>query len=83
MKFLQWRSAGAQRNDFWHRVFGSYGVVTQQGYQTLPMNRIGYGQEINFGDDKSINWGLARTTSPFDGTKSSYLTGYLNFEARF
>jgi predicted Zn-dependent protease len=83
MKLLQWRSAGVQKYDFWHRIFASYGVVTQQGYATLPMNRIGYGQEFNLGDKKTISWGLGRTSFPFDGSKSSYLTGYLNFEVRF
>jgi len=83
MKFLQWRSPGEQKYDFWHRIFGSYGVVTQQGYATLPMNRIGYGQEFNVGDKKTISWGLGRTSFPFDGSKSNYLTGYLNFEVRF
>jgi len=83
LRLLQWRDLSTKKYDFWHRIFGSYGVVTQQGYATLPMNRYGYGQDFNIGNKRTLSWGLGKTSYPFDGTKSGYLTGYLNFEARF
>lgn len=83
LRILQWRDLATKKYDFWHRIFGSYGMVTQQGYATLPMNRYGYGQDFNVGDKRTLSWGLGRTSYPFDGAKSGYLTGYLNFEVRF
>ncbi|HAT38964.1 MAG TPA: hypothetical protein DCW35_02190, partial [Polynucleobacter sp.] len=50
LRLLQWRDIATKKYDFWHRVFGSYGLVTQSGYSTLPMNNYGYGQDFNIGD---------------------------------
>ena len=81
-KLLQWRNVETKKFEFWHRFYGSYGLVTQSGFNTLPMNSIGYGQEFDFGKDQSLKWGVARTTSPFNGQATSYVTGYLTFEMR-
>ena len=83
LRILQWRDIATKKYDFWHRVFGSYGLVTQAGYSTLPMNNYGYGQDFNIGDKRTLSWGVGRTSFPFNGAKSSYITGYLNFESRF
>jgi poly-beta-1,6 N-acetyl-D-glucosamine export porin PgaA len=82
-RILQWRDIATKKYDFWHRVYGSYGVVTQAGYTTLPMNNYGYGQDFNVGDKRTLSWGIGKTSFPFNGAKSSYITGYLNFESRF
>jgi len=83
LRILQWRDIETKKFDFWHRLFASYGVVTQSGFTTLPMNNYGYGQDFNIGDRRTLSWGVGRTSFPFDGVKSSYITGYLNFEARY
>jgi len=83
LKVLQWRNIETKKFDFWHRFYGSYGVVTQSGFTPLPMNSYGYGQEFNIGDDQTLSWGIAKTSFPFDGQKTSYITGYLNFEVHF
>ncbi|MBU3621911.1 tetratricopeptide repeat protein [Polynucleobacter sp. CS-Odin-A6] len=83
LRFLQWRDIETKKYDFWHRFYGSYGVVTQSGYSTLPMNNYGYGQDFNIGDKRMLSWGVGKTSFPFNGAKSSYITGYLNFESRF
>jgi len=83
LRVLQWRDITTKKYDFWHRFYASYGVVTQAGYSTLPMNNYGYGQDFNIGDRRTLSWSVGKTRFPFDGEKSSYITGYLNFEARF
>jgi biofilm PGA synthesis protein PgaA len=83
LRLLQWRDIETKKYDFWHRLYTSYGVVTQSGYVTLPMNSYGYGQDFNVGDKRTLSWGVGRTSFPFNGVKSSYTTGYLNFESRF
>lgn len=83
LRILQWRDIQTKKYDFWHRLFASYGLVTQSGYISLPMNNIGYGQDFNIGDKRTLSWGIGRTSFPFNGAKSSYITGYLNFESRF
>jgi hypothetical protein len=83
LRLLQWRDIATKKYDFWHRLFASYGVVTQSGYIPLPMNNYGYGQDFNVGDRRTLSWGVGRTSFPFNGVKSSYITGYLNFESRF
>jgi poly-beta-1,6 N-acetyl-D-glucosamine export porin PgaA len=83
LRILQWRDIETKKYDFWHRLFASYGLVTQSGYISLPMNNIGYGQDFNIGDKRTLSWGIGRTSFPFNGAKSSYITGYLNFESRF
>ena len=83
LRILQWRDIETKKYDFWHRLFASYGLVTQSGYISLPMNNIGYGQDFNVGDKRTLSWGIGRTSFPFNGAKSSYTTGYLNFESRF
>lgn len=83
LRILQWRDIETKKYDFWHRLFASYGVVTQSGYITLPMNNYGYGQDFNVGDKRTLSWGIGKTSFPFNGAKSSYITGYLNFESRF
>lgn len=83
LRILQWRDITTKKYDFWHRLFGSYGLVTQSGYSTLPMNNYGYGQDFNIGDKRTLSWGVGKTSFPFNGAKSSYITGYLNFESRF
>ncbi|CAM3833345.1 hypothetical protein [Polynucleobacter arcticus] len=82
-RLLQWRDIATKKYDFWHRFYGSYGVVTQANYSTLPMNNYGYGQDFNVGDKRTLSWGVGKTSFPFNGAKSSYITGYLNFESRF
>jgi hypothetical protein len=82
-RLLQWRDIETKKYDFWHRFYGSYGVVTQANYSTLPMNNYGYGQDFNIGDKRTLSWGVGKTSFPFNGAKSSYITGYLNFESRF
>jgi len=82
-RILQWRDLETKKYDFWHRFYGSYGVVTQASYSTLPMNNYGYGQDFNVGDKRTLSWGVGKTSFPFNGAKSSYITGYLNFESRF
>ena len=82
-RLLQWRDIETKKYDFWHRFYGSYGVVSQSSYSTLPMNNYGYGQDFNIGDKRTLSWGVGKTSFPFDGAKSSYITGYLNFESRF
>jgi hypothetical protein len=57
--------------------------VTQSGFISLPMNNFGYGQDFNVGDKRTLSWGVGKTSFPFNGAKSSYITGYLNFESRF
>jgi hypothetical protein len=47
------------------------------------MNNYGYGQDFNIGDKRTLSWGVGKTSFPFNGAKSSYITGYLNFESRF
>jgi hypothetical protein len=83
LRILQWRDIATKKYDFWHRFYASYGVVTQAGYSTLPMNNYGYGQDFNIGDRRTLSWGVGKTRFPFDGARSSYITGYLNFESRF
>jgi poly-beta-1,6 N-acetyl-D-glucosamine export porin PgaA len=83
LRVLQWRDITTKKYDFWHRFYASYGVVTQAGYSTLPMNNYGYGQDFNIGDRRTLSWGVGKTRFPFDGARSSYITGYLNFESRF
>lgn len=83
LRILQWRDIKTKKYDFWHRLFASYGLVTQSGYISLPMNNIGYGQDFNVGDKRTLSWGVGRTSFPFNGAKSSYTTGYLNLESRF
>lgn len=83
LRILQWRDIETKKYDFWHRLFASYGVVTQSGYMAQPMNNFGYGQDFNVGDKRTLSWGVGRTSFPFNGVKSSYTTGYLNFESRF
>ncbi len=83
LRILQWRDIETKKYDFWHRFFASYGVVTQSGYISLPMNNFGYGQDFNIGDKRTLSWGVGKTSFPFNGAKSSYITGYLNFESRF
>ena len=83
LRLLQWRDIETKKYDFWHRLFASYGVVTQSGFITLPMNNYGYGQDFNVGDKRTLSWGVGKTSYPFNGAKSSYITGYLNFESRF
>ena len=83
LRLLQWRDIETKKYDFWHRFYGSYGLVTQATYSTLPMNSLGYGQDFNVGDKRTLSWGVGRTSFPFNGAKSSYITGYLNFESRF
>ena len=83
LRVLQWRDIATKKYDFWHRFYASYGAVTQAGYITLPMNNYGYGQEFNVGDRRTLSWGVGKTSFPFDGVRSSYITGYLNFESRF
>lgn len=83
LRLLQWRDIETKKYDFWHRFYGSYGIVTQATYSTLPMNSLGYGQDFNVGDKRTLSWGVGRTSFPFNGAKSSYITGYLNFESRF
>lgn len=83
LRILQWRDIRTKKYDFWHRLFASYGVVTQSGFLTQPMNNFGYGQDFNIGDKRTLSWGVGRTSFPFNGVKSSYTTGYLNFESRF
>lgn len=82
-RLLQWRDVETKKYDFWHRFYGSYGVVSQSSYSTLPMNNYGYGQDFNIGDKRTLSWGVGRTSFPFNGAQSSYITGYLNFESRF
>ncbi|MBT8635304.1 hypothetical protein C2751_06685 [Polynucleobacter paneuropaeus] len=83
LRILQWRDIETKKYDFWHRLYATYGVVTQAGFMTLPMNSYGYGQEFNVGDKRTLSWSIGRTSFPFDGAKSSYTTGFLNFESRF
>jgi len=83
LRLLQWRDIETKKYDFWHRFFASYGFVTQSGYISLPMNNVGYGQDFNIGDKRTLSWGVGKTSFPFNGAKSSYITGYLNFESRF
>jgi hypothetical protein len=83
LRILQWRDIETKKYDFWHRLYASYGLVTQAGYIPLPMNSFGYGQDFNVGDKRTLSWGVGRTSFPFNGAKSSYTTGYLNFESRF
>lgn len=83
LRILQWRDLETKTFDFWHRLYASYGQVSQAGFVTLPMNGYGYGQEFKIGEGKTLSWGLGKTSFPFDGAKSSYTTGYLNFEAHF
>jgi biofilm PGA synthesis protein PgaA len=83
LRVLQWRDITTKKYDFWHRFYASYGAVAQAGYITLPMNNYGYGQDFNIGDKRTLSWGVGRTSFPFDGDRSSYITGYLNFESRF
>jgi hypothetical protein len=83
LKLLQWRDTATKTFDFWHRFYVSYGQVSQASYATLPMNSYGYGQEFKFGEGRTLAWGIGRTSFPFDGAKSSYLTGYLNFRVHF
>ena len=83
LRLLQWRDIETKKYDFWHRFFASYGFVTQSGYISLPMNNYGYGQDFNVGDKRTLSWGVGKTSFPFNGAKSSYITGYLNFESRF
>jgi len=83
LRILQWRDIETKKYDFWHRIYASYGLVTQSGFITLPMNSYGYGQEFNVGDKRTLSWSVGRTSFPFDGAKSSYTTGFLNFESRF
>ena len=83
LRILQWRDIETKKYDFWHRIYATYGVVTQSGFMTLPMNSYGYGQEFNVGDKRTLSWSIGRTSFPFDGAKSSYTTGFLNFESRF
>jgi biofilm PGA synthesis protein PgaA len=83
LRILQWRDIATKKYDFWHRFYASYGAVTQAGYITLPMNNFGYGQEFNIGDRRTLSWSVGKTSFPFDGVRSSYITGYLNFESRF
>ena len=83
LRILQWRDIETKKYDFWHRLYTSYGLVTQAGYISLPMNSYGYGQDFNVGDKRTLSWGVGRTSFPFNGAKSSYTTGYLNFESRF
>ena len=83
LRLLQWRDIETKKYDFWHRFFASYGFVTQSGFISLPMNNFGYGQDFNVGDKRTLSWGVGKTSFPFNGAKSSYITGYLNFESRF
>jgi len=83
LRILQWRDIETKKYDFWHRIFASYGLVTQSGFISLPMNNYGYGQDFNVGDKRTLSWGVGKTSFPFNGAKSSYITGYLNFESRF
>jgi hypothetical protein len=83
LEFLQWRDLATKRYAFWHKLWGTYGVVTQQGFATLPMNTVGYGQNFDFGDRQRMTWGVGKTYFPFDGVRSNYLTGYLRFEKSF
>jgi tetratricopeptide (TPR) repeat protein len=83
LKVLQWRDLETKTYDFWHRFYVSYGQVTQASYITLPMNSYGYGQDFNIGERKTLSWGIGRTSFPFNGVRSSYTTGYLNFEVHF
>ena len=83
LRILQWRDIETKKYDFWHRLFASYGLVTQSGFISLPMNNYGYGQDFNVGDKRTLSWGVGKTSFPFNGAKSSYITGYLNFESRF
>ena len=57
LRILQWRDIATKKYDFWHRLFASYGVVTQSGYISLPMNSYGYGQDFNVGDKRTLSWG--------------------------
>ena len=82
-EFLQWRDQESKKYSFWHKIWGTYGVVTQQGFATLAMNSVGYGQNFTLGDQQRLAWGVGRTYFPFDGAQSSYLTGYLRFERSF
>lgn len=83
LKVLQWRNTETKKFEFWHLFTGSYGLVTQSGYTALPTNSYGYGQEFKLGEDQAIKWGVAKTSFPFDGQRTSYTTGYLNFEMYF
>ncbi|QWD26094.1 hypothetical protein G6686_05700 [Polynucleobacter paneuropaeus] len=83
LRILQWRDIETKKYDFWHRFYASYGLVTQSGFITLPMNSYGYGQEFNVGDKRTLSWSIGRTSFPFDGAKSSYTTGFLNFVSHF
>jgi len=83
LRVLQWRDITTKKYDFWHRFYASHGAVTQSGYITLPMNNYGYGQDFNVGDRRTLSWGVGKTSFPFDGVRSSYITGYLNFVSRF
>lgn len=80
---LQWRNFSNKDYAFWHKLWGTYGGVSQQGYSTLPMNSFGYGQKFGLGDRQNLSWGIGRTYFPFDGVHSNYLTGYLRFEKSF
>ena len=80
---MQWRDLATKKYSFWHKIWGGYGLVTQQGFATLPMNTMGYGQNFTLGDRQCLAWGLGKTYFPFDGVRSGYLTGYLRFEKSF
>ena len=83
LRILQWRDLETKTHDFWHRIYASYGQVSQASFSTLPMNSYGYGQEFRIGERKTLSWGVSRTSFPFDGARFSYTTGWLNFEVHF
>ncbi|QWD45125.1 hypothetical protein G6661_05245 [Polynucleobacter paneuropaeus] len=83
IEILQWRDLKTKQYEFWHKFWGGYGMVTQAGYATLPMNNYGYGQEFKIGRERTLSWGVGRTMFPFDGIRSSYITGYLQFQSQF
>ncbi len=82
-EFLHGRDLETKKYSLWHKVWVTYGVVSQYSYSTLPMFAYGYGQEISLGDPYSFRWGVGRTTFPFDGVLSSYYTGYIGFTGHF
>ena len=82
-EFLQGRDLETKTYSLWHKLWVTYGAVSQYSYSTLPMIAYGYGQEISLGDPYSFRWGIGRTTFPFDGVLSSYYTGYIGFTGHF
>jgi len=83
LRILQWEDIKTKQYKFWHKLWGTYGGVTQTGFSTLPMSNYGYGQEFEIGKGRTLSWGVQKTTFPFDGVQSSFLTGYLQFQGQF